>query len=116
MNPFAKAIREERGNLNYYQLRTVTGIRNVSFRSWESGALPRTQTFNKLVELFGWSKAKATRLAKWIEKERINRKENKEIYMEKAIAYDRISQLVHRGEQLHKIVDVVVDTTEKLEE
>lgn len=72
---FAKALRTERGNLSENMFARAIHTSPESVEAWESGRIPKTQSFNRLVRELGWSGRKASEIADWIEDERAYRKQ-----------------------------------------
>lgn len=108
---FAKAIREERGNLSTNMFARAIETTPESVEAWESGRLPKTQSFNRLVRELAWSDKKASEIADWIEDERAYRKQVAEHDRLKAYAFDQISNIVLNGSGSLSDIDLIVNET-----
>lgn len=108
---FAKAIRKERGNLSINMFARSIGTAPESVEAWESGRLPKTQSFNRLVRELGWNDKKASKMADWIEEEREQQKINAKHDRTKAYAFNKISDIVLNGSGSLSDIDLIVNET-----
>lgn len=114
---FAKAIREERGNLSISLFARAIGTKAETVKAWEEGRIPKAQSFNRLVKELGWSDRKASEIADWLEAEREKKNIESKHDRLKAYAFDQISNVVLNGSGSLSDIDLIVnETLEAIEE
>lgn len=97
MNIFARKMREERGDKNYYAFSKMIGFSFDSTRLWEKGRVPSILTIKRLARTLNWEADFTTEVLDWAEEERSKRKE-KQVKEQKKDYSKLISEFIKAGE------------------